>query len=226
MINPVNTFRLFVAALLLLLWAGCTTTPKNPASRAALAVLNSEAGLHEKARACQELGVVGGPEAVPALAGLLSHEQLADYARSGLEGIADPAAGAALRQALGTLQGRSLAGAVNSLGVRREVAAVPELEKLALDPARGVAAEALASLGMIGTVEAAETLQQIVQNGPEALRIAAAHASLVAAERLAQAGNSSGARSVLESVIRSLPPGHLQTVAQNQLTALAARPAR
>lgn len=221
-----NAFRLFVSALLLLVGAGCTTTPKNPASKAALAVLTSEAGLHEKARACQELGVVGGPEAVPALAGLLSHEQLADYARSGLEGIADPAAGAALRQALATLQGRSLAGAVNSLGVRRELAAVPELEKLALDPARGVAAEALASLGMIGTVKAAKTLEQVVQNGPEALRIAAAHASLVAAERLAQAGDFSGARSVMESVVRSLPPGHLQTVAQNQLTALAARPAR
>ena len=68
---------------------------------------------------------------------------------------------------------------------------------------------------MIGTVKATKTLQQVVQNGPEALRIPAAHASLVAAERLAQSGNISSARSVMESVIRSLPPGHLQTVASN-----------
>ena len=221
-----NASRLFVSALLLLVWAGCATAPTNPASLAAVAVLTSDAGLHEKARACQELGVVGGPEAVPALAGLLSHEHLGDYARSGLEAIADPSAGAALRQALSTLQGRSLAGAVNSLGVRRELVAVPELERLALDPKSGVATEALASLGMIGTVKAVKPLQQIVQNGPEALRIPAAHASLVAAERLAQSGNVSVARTVLDMVVRSLPPGHLQTTAQSQLTALTARPAR
>ena len=48
---------------------------------AALAVLASSADLHEKARACQELAVFGGPAAVPALAALLDQEHLAEYAR-------------------------------------------------------------------------------------------------------------------------------------------------
>ena len=82
---------------------------------AALAVLASDAGLPEKARACQELGDLGGPKSVAPLAALLNKEHLADYARSGLEGIKDPSAGVALRKALPTLEGRFLAGAVNSL---------------------------------------------------------------------------------------------------------------
>jgi HEAT repeat protein len=221
-----NAFRILFSVLLLLVWAGCATLPKNPAAVAALAVLSSEAGVHEKARACQELAVVGGAESVPALSQLLSHEVLADYARSGLETIVDPSAGEALRRALGTLQGRNLAGVVNSLGVRRELAAVPELQQLALDTKRGVAEEALASLGMIGTGKAAKTLQQVLQSGPEELRGPAAHASLVAAQRLARDGDVVAARELLDSAVRSLPDGHLRSVAQNQLAALKAGPGR
>ena len=208
---------------------GCATLPKSPEIKppeaAALAVLASEAGLHEKARACQELAVVGGPASVPALAALLDQEHLADYARSGLEAIQDPAAGAALRKALGGLSGRPLAGVVNSLGVRREIAAVPDLQQLALDPKRGVAAEALASLVMVGTADAAITLQKVLTDGPADLRIPAAHAALTAAAQLAKDGNLTAARELLEHVVRTLPPGHLSTAAQRQAAALRTNPA-
>lgn len=225
-----TSLRSLIPAALVLALAGCTTAPKqstapHPKAVAPLAVLASNAELHEKARACQELGDYGGPEAVPALAALLNQETLADYARSGLEGIKDPSAGQALRDALTKLNGPYLAGAVNSLGVRREVAAVPDLQKLALDPKRGVAQEALASLGMIGTAEAAKTLQKVLADGPAELRVPAAHAALVAAAQLKNDGNPAAARSVLESVVRSLPPGHLATTAKNQAAALGAKPA-
>lgn len=216
MIASRSLLSLFVGLAL----AGCTTPPRNPTATAALAVLASEAGVHEKARACQQLGDFGGPESVPALASLLSHEVLADYARSGLEGIADPSAGQALRQALGTLQGRNLAGVVNSLGVRRERAALPELQALALDPKRGVAAEAMASLGMMGSVEAAKTLQQILKSDSIEQRESAAHAALVAAEHLAKGKNAAAARDLLNEVVHALPAGHLPVVAQRQLDAL------
>ncbi|MSU25296.1 MAG: hypothetical protein EXS32_15940 [Opitutus sp.] len=218
--------RSLLPVLVAVALAGCSTTPQNPAMTAALAVLASTAGLHEKARACQELGNIGGPAAVPALAALLNQEHLADYARSGLEGIKDPAAGAALRTALPGLNGRFLAGAVNSLGVRRETAAVPDLQTLALDAKRGVAEEALASLGMIASRDATKTLQKVLADGPAALRIPAAHASLVAAAQLAKADNLTAARELLDSVVRALPPGHLATVAQNQAAALGAKPAK
>ena len=215
------SIRSLTPALLALTLAGCVTTPpQNPKATAALAVLASNADVHEKARACQELGDFGGPSAVPALAALLDNAPLADYARSGLEGIQDPSAGKALRQALDRLNGRFLAGAVNSLGVRREIAAVPDLQKLALDPKRSVASEALASLGMIGTTEAAKTLQTVLTGGPADLREPAAHASFTAAAQLAKDGDRAAARKLLESVIRALPPGHLTKVAQNQAAAL------
>jgi HEAT repeat protein len=182
---------------------------------AALAVLASDAGLPEKARACQELGDMGGPKSVAPLAALLNKEHLADYARSGLEGIKDPSAG---------VEGRFLAGAVNSLGVRREVAAVPDLQKLALDAKRGVAAEAIASLGMIANRDAAKTLQQVLSGGSADLRVPAAHAALVAAAHLAKDRNVTGARELLESVVKALPPGQLATVAKNQITVLGGKP--
>jgi HEAT repeat protein len=193
---------------------------------AALAVLASAAGLQEKARACQELGDFGGPKSVAPLAALLNKEHLADYARSGLEGIKDLSAGVALRTALPTLEGRFLAGAVNSLGVRREVAAVPDLQKLALDPKRGVAEEAIASLGMIATRDATKTLQKVLADGPADLRVPAAQASLVAAAQLAKDSNVAGARELLGSVVKALPPSQLASVAQNQIAALKAKPGK
>lgn len=213
-------FRTLIPAVLVLALAGCATLPPSPKSTTALTVLGSSADLHAKARACQELGFYGGPEAVPALAALLDKEYLADYARSGLEGIKDAAAGDALRRALPGLSGRYLSGVVNSLGVRRDVAAVPALQVLALDSQRGVADEAVASLGMIATRDAAQTLQQVLTGGSAELKTAAAHASLVAATTLTQAGQRDAARELLAAVIRATPVGALRKVAESQAAAL------
>jgi HEAT repeat protein len=211
--------RSLIPALLVLALADAAPAAETTEA-AALAVLASEAGLHEKARACQQLAVLGGPAAVPALAALLDQEHLADYARSGLEAIKEPVAGEALRKALSRLDGRLLAGVVNSLGVRRETAAVPDLQKLALDPKRGVAPEALASLGMIGTGEAAKTLRTVLAKGPAELRVPAAHAALTAAAQLAKDGNLVGARTLLDEVVRTLPPGILPSAARHQAASL------
>ena len=222
-----NVIRSLLPVVVVSVLAGCATAPTSPPSpveTAALAVLASDAGLREKARACQELGDFGGPASVPALAALLGKEHLADYARSGLEGIKDPSAGEALRTALPTLEGRYLAGAVNSLGVRRDTAAVPALQKLALDPKRGAAEAAIASLGMIATPAAAKTLQTILVSGPAALRVPAAHAALVAAEQLVRDGNTTAARAVLNAVVQALPPGHVATAANDKAVTLGGAP--
>ncbi len=225
-----NAIRSLLPALLIFSLAGCVTAPPSvevrpphPKEAEHLAVLASSADLQAKARACQELGVVGGPASVAALAALLPTEHLSDYARSGLEGIRDPAAGEALRQALPRLEGRHLAGAVASLGVRREKAAVSELQRLAVDDKRGAAAEAVAALGMIGTPDAAKALQQILTSGPAEVKTAAAHAALVAAEWLAKEGNASAARSLLDATVRAVPSGPVAVAAKLQTTALGAR---
>lgn len=222
-----KVFRSLLPAVLLVSLAGCVTSPPaqvaqppNPKEAEQLAALTSSKDLHERARACQELAVVGGSASVPALAALLDQEHLSDYARSGLEAMRDPAAGAALRSALPRLAGSHLAGAVNSLGVRREKAAVSELQALALDGKRGVGAEAVASLGMIGTAEAAQALQRVLASGPADLRVPAAQAALVAAEHLATEGNPAAARSMLDAVVRAVPSGPVATAAQAKSAAL------
>ena len=85
---------------------------------------NDTLGAFDKAKACQRLAVVGDASAVPALRKLLGSSELNLYARTALEQIDDPAAGAALREAAGQLQGRALVGVLDSIGVRRDEQAV------------------------------------------------------------------------------------------------------
>src|SRR5512138_1610120 len=72
----------------------------------------------EKADACRELAHLGTKNAVPSLAPLLADEQLGHMARYALETIPDPSVDAALREALGKVKGRLLAGVIGSIGVR------------------------------------------------------------------------------------------------------------
>ena len=216
----------FFTPLLMVLALANSGLAAQPTEAAALAVLASNAGVHERARACQQLAVVAGPASIAALTALLDNEPLADYARSGLENIPGPAAAEAMRKALPKLTGRHLAGVVNSLGVRHDLAAVPDLQKLALDAQRGVVSEALASLGMIGTAEAAKTLRSVLTSGPADLRVPAAHAALAAAAQLAKHGNATTARELLDGVVRALPPGNLPNAARRQAATLTANPAK
>lgn len=180
---------------------------------AALAVLASDADVQKKARACQQLAVVGGPNAVSPLAALLGDDKLAAYARSGLEAINDPSAGEALRTALPKLEGRLQAGVVTSLGVRGDKAAVPALQKLVAEPKTGVAGPALAALAEIGTDEALATILQTLEKGPAQLRIHAAHAALSAAEKLGQQGKKDAAQKLLKAVQAADLPDYLKKAA-------------
>jgi len=196
MIHHFNNLPHHAALLAALLTAGVAGTlpaqeppPARVAAKAAEAkrligvVRSDAAATHERARACQQLAVLGNPEAVPALAGLLADEKLAAYARSGLESIADPAAGEALRAALPKLHGPLLAGVINSIGVRRDAKAAEALGKLALVGTSGVGGEALAALGRIANPEAVEILRRALRSDSPVTRTAAAHACLACAQQ-------------------------------------------
>lgn len=177
----------------------------------ALAVLTSDT--EQKARACQALAVVGGADAVPALAELLDDDELASYARTALEVIEDPSAGEALRAALNTLQGRLLAGVVTSIGVRGDEAALPALQVLASNSDGEVASSALNALAHIGGKDALATVVQTLQGGSGELRVAAAHAALAAAERMAEDGKDEAAMKLLKSVRTADLPEHIRQAA-------------
>ena len=183
-----------------------TTMPTD--ENTALATLASDAGTEEKARACQQLAIVGGIKAVPALAALLGDDKLAARARSGLENIKDAAAGEALSKAL-SLSGSLLAGVIVSLGVRRETAAVPELFKLAGSTEKEIMNAAVSSLGRIASPEAVENIRFLLTKGRADHKFPAAHAALAAARRLDHA-----AASALREAVRAADvPAHIKKAA-------------
>ena len=157
-------------------------SPPFPSSADLVAVLNSDADLQKKAFACQQLAIVGEPDAVPALASLLGDDKLADYARSALEMIAAPAAGDALRQALAKPRRPPPGRSDRFVRCAPRLAAVPELCRLAAGPADDAAAEALAALGKLATPEALDCFRAALQNPADGRRLAAAHAALAAAD--------------------------------------------
>lgn len=100
---------------------------------------------------CRMLALVGSAKCVPALTTLLGDAKTADDARTALEVIPVPEAGAALRAALGTLKGNAKAGLIGSVAARGDALARPALVALKDQPAessvvRGTARRAVESL--------------------------------------------------------------------------------
>ncbi|MHB1037819.1 MAG: HEAT repeat domain-containing protein [Pirellulales bacterium] len=208
MFKSIVNSALVVAALVLAarpLFAQ-TFPPATPAQEAKLiAVLKSDAPQKEKIDACRQLAVVGTKEAVPALAAMLGDENLAHMARYGLEPIADPSVDAALRDALGKLQGRLLAGVVGSLGVRRDAKAVEPLAKLLQNSDTMVVEAAARALGRIGTLEAANSLESALPKTAAAARLAVCEGLFRAAEALSANDHRNEAVAIYDR-LRKLDP--------------------
>ncbi len=124
-----------------------------------IGVLQSDHSLQEKDAACARLKRIGTARSVPALAELLTDAELSHSARYALESMAGPEAGKALRQALAKTSGSTEVGIINSLGVRGETTAVPDLAKLLSSADAGVAVAAADALGHTGGPEALAALE-------------------------------------------------------------------
>ena len=123
-----------------------------------LEVLKSGAAVGEKANACRELKLAGTEKSIPVLASLLTDAELSHPARFALESMPYPAAGAALRDALGKATGLARAGIIDSLGQRRDPLAVPLIAPDLAAKDLVLVAAAATALGKIGTPEAAALL--------------------------------------------------------------------
>ncbi|HID78511.1 MAG TPA: hypothetical protein EYP56_21285, partial [Planctomycetaceae bacterium] len=170
-----------------------------------IAVLESDAPLFDKAKACQRLATIGTARAVPALARLLTDKQLSHYARYGLEPIPDRSADAALREALGKLEGGLLVGVINSIGMRRDRQAVEPLGELLGSRDADVAAAAAAALGRIASLEALQKLRGALGARPE-LRSSVADACLTAADMLVAEGGRADALALYDQLRRADVP--------------------
>jgi HEAT repeat protein len=151
-------------------------------TQAWIEVLQSDASVFEKVRACQQLGEFGSKEAVPALASLLDHPQLSSYARTGLERIPGTEAREALRTALEQVQGKRLIGVIHSLAALRDEGAVPALIALTHDADPDIVKAALLALGRVANSEAISVVRQALNFGTKNHRADAAAACLLAAQ--------------------------------------------
>jgi HEAT repeat protein len=175
-------------------------SPDPQKTRELLAIVQSQSDLAARARALQQLTLVATKDAIPVVTPMLGDEKLGQYARDVLEVMPDPAAGDALRAALQSLQGKSLVGIVNSLGMRRDGKAVDALARLTREGAPELAGPALLALGRIGTPDALEVIEPLITSGPVERRAAAGEAALIVAERLSRAGDASAALPLYEKI--------------------------
>ena len=155
-------------------------------------VKDPDSTVFQKAIACKKLAFVGGKEAVQPMAALLSHPQLACYARFGLEPNPDPSVDEALRAALPKLKGRLQVGVITTIGVRRDAKALDALTKLIDDSDPEVAGAAAASVGMIGGMQASRALQAALDRTKPPVFPVVARATLLCAEGLLASNRARG----------------------------------
>ena len=174
--------------------------------RQLIGVLKSDAAPGEKGLACKQLAIYGTKDAVPALAALLSNPDLSSWARIALEAIPGSAPDAALRKAMGELQGRLLVATINSIGVRRDAKAVTGLGGKLGDPDMAVVSSAAVALGRIGGSKAARVLEQALTGGPDVARPAVAQGCILCAERFLLKGQTAQAGKLYDAVRSAAVP--------------------
>jgi HEAT repeat protein len=169
-------------------------------------VLQTGGSAIDKAVACARLKQIGTERSVPALAALLSEEDLSHSARYVLESMASPKAGQALVNALDRTAGLTKVGIINSLGARRETEAVLILIRLlpssgpAQESDTAIAAAAAAALGEIGGPRAVKGLQAAARASTGSIHFIIADALLRCANRMLVSGDRAKARALLKQV--------------------------
>jgi HEAT repeat protein len=167
---------------------------------------------------CRRLRVIGTKTAVNALAALLGNPETSHIARYALERLEDDAAGDALRAALPKADAKTRPGLIGSLGVRRDKAATAAIAACLGDADPLTVQAACRALALIGTPEAAQALGAFVKKAPEALKVPAADAGLICAERLTADGDKAGAQSLYGILAGDNMPKTIQRVATRSLS--------
>ncbi len=193
------------------------TTPAEGQEAKCIAVLQSNAAPQEKAITCKRLAICGTKAAVPALAALLTDEQLASWARIGLEAIPDPAVDAALRDAAGRLHGKLQIGVINSIGKRRDEMAVEWLSQQLKDADPALVTASAAALGRIGGEPAAQALGLALAGASTTSLPALCEACLRNADIFIAQGNNARAAAICERICGMQTPRHIRMEATRSL---------
>jgi len=159
----------------------------------------------QKAIACKRLSITGGKDAVQPMAALLTHPQLACYARFGMEPNPDPSVDDAFRATLFKVKGKLQVGLIHSIGFRKDAKALSALSKLIGDSDPQVAGAAAASIGMIGGLRAGKVLQGALKTTKPPVFPVVARACLLCAEGLMAANRATALELYTELSAKSMP---------------------
>jgi HEAT repeat protein len=206
--SPFTSLCLTAAVAISAISSNCSAqVEKLTAEPDLIAILaNQDAPKGDKALACKRLTVYGSSAAVPELAKLLSDAELASWTRIALEAIPGEEADAALRDACPSLSGILLVGTINSIGVRRDEAAVAMLTEQLTNADAQVAEAAAFALGKIGGAEATTGLRAALATDREQVRSAVAAGCVLCAEQTLDAGDSALAVEIYDQVRNSKVP--------------------
>ena len=178
-----------------------------------LVILNSDAELFAKAKACQRLAIIGTPKSVPVVSQLLADPVLSHYARFALEANPSPEVDKAFRAALSELKGRQLVGVINSIATRKDTQSVDALLPLAAGDNLEIAASAISALGVLATPESISAVKQALAQKPS-LRVTAADACLTAADRLLIDEKNEAALLLLTTLRKVELPKHINVASR------------
>ena len=187
------------------------------------ALLATAATADGKREACRQLRIIGTEAEVPGIAALLTDKDLSHMARYALERMACAAAGDAIREALGKVEGQMRVGMVNSLGQRRDAKATDAMAKLLGGPDADAAEAAAAALGRIGTDEALAALAGAKPGASARLRSAIVYAQLDGAGQLLAAGRKAQAAALYRQIHETETPRHMRVAALRGLAAADSR---
>jgi len=152
---------------------------------------------------CRKLCLIGTAACVPTLAPLLGQPEHSHLARYALERIAVPAAGEALRNALGSVPDALKLGMIASLAARRDGQSVPAIAGVLAAASKAgqtrLAVAAADALGQIQTAAAIDALATVATPEP-AVAAAVVNARLAAAEGLLAAKQPAKARAIYQAL--------------------------
>jgi HEAT repeat protein len=154
----------------------------------------------EKATACASLKRVVTARSVPALAALLTDNDLSHSARYVLESLPGPEAENGLLNALPQTSGSNQVGIINSLAKRRDPAAVGALSKLLGNSDSAVVIAAAEGLGHIGGPKSLKSLEHALPSGTGAVHEAEIDSLLACANRLLANGDNSAALKIFRQL--------------------------
>ena len=158
------------------------------------ALASSKTTFAGKQFVCRMLRQVGSARAVPALAELLADQELSHMARFALQHMPAPEAGAALREALGKLEGDLKIGVIGSIGQRGDREAVPELARLVAGSNTDIARAAIGAMGRIGSSQATGALADA--EIPASLKPVRDNAYLMCADKMLAKGQTRQAAAI------------------------------